>query len=385
MTNANIKQQYRILNITEDHSAISGGVATVVDQMVRRMRPFCDAIDIVCVRENPILAPSGVNLGKISPVWYGNAWGWSKALVNKLDEITSSVDKQIIHIHGIWAAPQWLGAKIAYDKGIPFIVTSHGMLEPWLWDKQGWKIKLKKRLYWKLMVYPVFHRANVIHAITPLERDHLRLLFPHQRIEVIPNVIDLVAIDSELGQIAFGPEPIILFLGRIEPKKGIDILLHAFVKAKLPLKWRVMIAGPTWSEDYQTALKKIIRQHGIESRVDFIGPIYGETKWTWLKRAWIVSVPSYSEVVGIVNLEAAACGTPTITTFETGLFDWGGSGGFLIHPDVDELSVALQKASSWTASERMDRGLQSRSFIETRYSWEVILSKWIDLYQSVLK
>jgi glycosyltransferase involved in cell wall biosynthesis len=118
--------------------------------------------------------------------------------------------------------------------------------------------------------------------------------------------------------------------------------------------------------------------------VEFIGPIFGEAKWKWIKRAWVVAVPSNTEVVGIVNLEAAACGTPTITTFETGLTRWGESGGMLIHPNVHELAVSLRQVSAWTDSERISRGKVSRRFIEQFFSWDVVLPQWLELYESVL-
>jgi glycosyltransferase involved in cell wall biosynthesis len=258
------------------------------------------------------------------------------------------------------------------------------MLLPWFWNSQGWKVRVKKQAYWNLVASPVFKNASVVHAITPLERDALHRFFPSQRIEVISNAIDLADLDAQIPSLDSSPEPIILFLGRIHPQKGIDILLRAFVEAKLPAKWRLVIAGPSGSPAYEEELHRLVQQSGTEGRVEFIGPIFGEAKWKWIKRAWVVAVPSNTEVVGIVNLEAAACGTPTITTFETGLTRWGESGGLLIHPDVHELADSLRQVSAWTDSERISRGEVSRRFIEQFFSWDVILPQWLDLYESVL-
>lgn len=212
----------------------------------------------------------------------------------------------------------------------------------------------------------------------------MRPLFPNCRIEVIPHAIDVLAIDREAGSLAANPEPLIVFLGRIHPSKGIEILLDGFARAGLPSNWRLVIAGPQWSPAYANAMRNRITRLGISARVEFLGPIFGSQKWHLLKRAWVVTVPSQSEVMAMVNLEAAACGTPTITTPETGLLGWEEGGGMLISRQADEMVKALKQASSWTIAERMSRGSASRRMIEKKYSWEVVLPLWKACYESVL-
>ncbi|PYS66760.1 MAG: hypothetical protein DMF69_25155 [Acidobacteria bacterium] len=99
----------------------------------------------------------------------------------------------------------------------------------------------------------------------------------------------------------------------------------------------------------------------------------------------VVAVPSLSEVVGLVNLEAAACGTPTITTFETGLHDWGDAGGILIHPDAEQLADALMVMANLTDERYRARSLAARRLVEQRYSWDVVSQRWRDLYTTLLR
>jgi glycosyltransferase involved in cell wall biosynthesis len=200
---------------------------------------------------------------------------------------------------------------------------------------------------------------------------------------VIPNAIDL---DEYPGE-GLGREErqrLILFLGRVEPKKGVDILLRAFAMANLSRDWRVAIIGPVWSPAYQEELERIVAENGLGDRVSFLGPVFGEEKRSWLRRAWIMVAPSHSEVVGLVNLEAAALQTPSITTHETGLFDWESGGGLLIHPEVDQLCFALERVCAWSESERAERGMASRRLVSERYSWNAVLPKWISLYESLV-
>ena len=93
--------------------------------------------------------------------------------------------------------------------------------------------------------------------------------------------------------------------------------------------------------------------------------------------------PSHSEVVGLVNLEAADSFLPSITTYQTGLSDWTEGGGLLITPDVLQLSNALTEASCWSTEEQFDRGVASRSLVEQRYSWNHVMPLWENLYSQI--
>lgn len=373
-------QSFKLLCVSEDHSAIAGGAPAVVDQLTRRIAASGYSVDLLFVRSNSMPVGEGVRAIQILPAGLGRVWGWSPELrvrIARLIQATSPV----VHLHGIWAAPQYLAARVAGKLGAPFLVSAHGMLEPWLWTQQGWKVRVKKELYWKLFAHPAYASARVIHAITPMERDHLRALIPSSRIEVIPNAIDLEEYPETAE--ADGRERLILFVGRIEPKKGVDILLRAFAAARLDREWRVVIIGPVWSPSYQLELERIVAQAGLQERVSFLGPVFGKTKLDWIKKAWVLAVPSHSEVIGLVNLEAAACRTPTITTHETGLHDWETGGGLLVHPEVEGLKAALEYSCSWGDSEHQERGVAIRALVSLRYSWKAVLPQWISLYQAI--
>ncbi len=132
------------------------------------------------------------------------------------------------------------------------------------------------------------------------------------------------------------PEKLIVFLGRLHPKKGVDLLIEAFKQAEFEYDWQLVIAGPDFNQTYARELRQLVVDLDLVDQVDFIGPVYGDKKYALLAKAWMVVVPSYSEVVALVNLEAAALQTPTITTTDTGLDDWAEGGGVLINADVDQ-------------------------------------------------
>ena len=372
----------RVTHVARSLSVLDGGVSAVVRQLSEKLAHCGIPVQIVHATGDPGELPAGVEVFTFPPTGLGRVWSWAPGLRESIAQLAAppGSNQPIFHIHGVWAAPQYIAARAAYSAGVSVVVTAHGALEPWLWDEQGWRIRAKKRAYWAALGYPALRKASVIHAITALEREHLSRLFPGQRIEIIPNAVDLN--DFPICD-QHERDKTILFLGRIEPKKGVDLLLRAFALAGIGREWSIDVVGPVWSKTYQSGLQAIVGEFGLEQRVRFHGALFGEKKQKLMRAAWVMAVPSHSEVAGLVNLEAAAMCLPTITTLQTGLHDWERGGGMLIEPNVDSLRRALEKACSWSVQEQRQRGAASRHLIEERYCWEVVLPMWIQLYDSL--
>jgi glycosyltransferase involved in cell wall biosynthesis len=293
----------------------------------------------------------------------------------------------ILHLHGVWKAPQWQAARAAARNGVPALLSPHGMLNPWLWQ-DGRLRRVKKLTYWQTMAYPAFRHLPLIHAVSPLERDNLAPQFPGQRLEVIPNAIDLKEVDA-LDGIEDSPDPLwdrpyLLFLGRLHVSKAVDLLITAFAQASKGRAFRLVIVGPDSTPGFTARLKAQVRALGLEEQVSFLGPVFGAKKWQIVRHAWALCNPSHSEGLPMVNLEGAAVRVPVVTTHETGLYDWEEGGGLLVHPRVEEMAWALSQALDWSESERHERGRALRHLVERRYSWEAVGPQWLELYASLL-
>ncbi len=361
---------------------MGGGVPAVVRQLSEHLSYGGVRVRVAHATGDPGELPAGVQVFTYTPSGLGRPWSWGRGLRHGVENLAAAADgvSPIFHVHGVWSAPQYFAAGAAHKTGVPLVLTAHGMLEPWLWDQQGWRIRTKKRAYWSTLARAAFSRASVVHAITPLEREHLARLFPKSRIEVIPNAIDVNGADRCSQE---ERAKTILFLGRIDPKKGVDLLLRAFARANIGKEWSVDVVGPVWSQVYSSRLHAIVDGYGLGERVRFRGPQFGEEKRKLIDTAWVLAVPSFSEAVGLVNLEAAARCLPTITTYQTGLDDWESGGGLLVEPNIDALGQALEKACSWSTQEQRDRGAASRRLVQQRYSWETVLPLWRELYSSL--
>jgi glycosyltransferase involved in cell wall biosynthesis len=242
---------------------------------------------------------------------------------------------------------------------------------------------LKKAAYWKAFAYPAFRHAAVVHALTDSERDILREgFFESQRIEVIPNSVDVHEAERRTQRRAVETtRPYFLFLGRLHPVKGLELLIEAFDRlSDSPELW---IGGATTDPSYDSALREQAARSDRSSGIRFLGNVDGEIKWGLLKGAWCLCAPSYSEGLSMSALEALACGTPVITTRAAGLADAERGGGLLVEPTMEAIEEALRRASGWSVEERNRRGAQARALALDTYAPAVVGPKYVSMYQSL--
>lgn len=279
----------------------------------------------------------------------------------------------IVHINGIWSPQNWGFQKKAQELGIKVILTPHGMLEPWIMAQNPWKKKLGLFLYQKKAI----QRAECIHATAQMESDNIRALGFKNPIYIIPNGIDI----SDVKEIKthYGTRKMV-FLSRIHPKKGIELLLEAWRNINTG-GWSLEIAG-NGDENYIANLKQ--SAHDI-SNVHFVGPKYGDFKWKFLQSADVMILSTYSENFGIVVAEALAVGIPVITTQGTPWEDLEiYQCGWWIELSVTNLEGIIAKVTHKSVDELKSMGIQGRNLIREKYEIKAITNKIIELYQKVL-
>ena len=301
------------------------------------------------------------------------SWGYAPQLDQFISSKTNEID--IFHLHGVFMHAQYSSYKHALKKNIPHVVTPHGMLEPWhLNDK-----KLKKAIYRMLILDSILKKSNILHAITPIEKENLFQLTHHKNIVEIPNFIHYTDFPENLS---YEPtEDYLLFLSRLHPKKGLDILVKSMAKID-DKKIKLKIVGT--QNSYSDSVKKLAKEIGVEKRIEFVGSVYGSEKFALFANAKAFVAPSYSEAIGMVNLEAAVCNTPVITSYYTGINpNWNNNGGIMIQPNIEELTKALNEALSWSDNERIDRGKKLSHYVIENYSWEKKGNLWNQLYDSM--
>jgi len=295
----------------------------------------------------------------------------------------------LMHIHGVWLYPQYIAAKIALKKKVPYIITTHGMLSPWHLKRKWWKLYP----YLRLIEHRNLKDANCIHALTENEKNYLKQLIPSlKRIEVIPNGIDpkiLSDTPDVNGLLEKFPQirgrSIILFLGRLYFVKSIQELIEAWAQiAEKEKEHILLIVGPD-QVGLQTKLMKRIKQKKIEDRVIFTGFLTGRLKLAAYHLAKIFVSPSKTEVIGLTNLEAMWMKIPILITKETGLRDIEqyGAGKFTL-PTVESIAENLDKMMKMPDDELKQMGEQGRKMVEEKYILEKTVPQMKELYRSVL-
>jgi glycosyltransferase involved in cell wall biosynthesis len=278
------------------------------------------------------------------------------------EAVSGCVD--IIHNHGLWMMPN-VYPGLACRRGHRILVISpHGMLSRWaLGNSAG-----RKRVFWHLFQARALHSASGFHATAESEYEDIRQLGFRQPVCIIPNGIDLPPLAEKLDS----GRRLLLFLGRLHPSKGVDILLRAWqaVEDRFP-EWELHVAGPGKSS-YIAKMQAFAKQLHLK-RVVFRGPLYGEEKWRAYQAASLFVLPSHTENFGMTVAESLAAATPVIVSKGA---PWGSlekqGAGWWIDIGVDPLVACLEQTLALPATRLAEMGLAGRAWMEREYSWDRI-------------
>lgn len=317
--------------------------------------------------------PSGARLWLSRGRWAG-----------RLEEYVRLAD--IVHIHGLWQAHTALTASLCRRLGRPYVVSAHGMLEPWALS-QG---RVKKRVYYRLIESRHLRHASCLRALTEAEVQDYRRLGLNNRCAIVPNGIDIPGSSHAAQFLDAYPElrqkRIVLFLGRIHPKKGLDILFQSWnrIAARHPEAYLV-VAGPD-EAGLCGQLLAGLTDPSARQRAVFPGVLRGPLKSAALAAADVFVLPSYSEGFSVAILEAMAAGRPVLISAPCHFPEAATLGcGWEINPTADELDKALNEALSAPAETLRAMGEAGRHLVAERYSWEAVAGRAVSMLDECLQ
>jgi glycosyltransferase involved in cell wall biosynthesis len=296
-----------------------------------------------------------------------------------LGEFTSALneilDVNIIHDNGIWLPSSIAVYRYARRMGLPLVISTHGMLEPWALN-QKW---LKKKIAWYLYQKRALSYASVIHATAIAEAEQCRELGFDQPIAVIPNGVEF---PGSLPEKQANDKKIILCVSRMHPKKGLADLLSAWAKFRAE-KWQLVIAGPD-ENGYRAELENQVVAMNIQS-VTFTGNLSDVEKWQAYANADLFVLPTHGENFGVVVAEAMAAGLPVITTVGA---PWklleDENCGWWVDIGVDPLQATLRQAMALSDTQRQEMGQRGKEICYERYSWNKIALEMNRVYEYLL-
>ncbi len=327
-------------------------------------------------------------------------WQYSWVMHRALAE--NAADFDLIHITSVFLAASTLGAYYAKKFNKPYIISPRGSLMKEPLEK---KSSLKKKIYISLIEKRNLANASGIHFTVEAEKEeYLRANLPLKKAIIIPNGLDPREFQPhETGsrRIDFRKKfnipidkKIILFLSRLNWKKGLDTLIPAFAEVikKEPKAILVLVGGD--DEEYGKNIKKMAKsfglinetKQGLNDKIIFTGMLLGKNKIAAYQESDVFVLPSYSENFGIVVIEAMYFGLPVVITKNVGIassVEKAGA-GIIINKDEKQLSeMILTILNNPDLAKRM--GENGKRLVETEFSWQNITEEFIKEYDKIIK
>jgi glycosyltransferase involved in cell wall biosynthesis len=287
----------------------------------------------------------------------------------------------VLHGHGLYVGPNFIFGREARRQQKALVYHVHGMFEPYILRRSRWK---KRLVHW-FFEDANFRTVRLWRALTSKEADQIRSCGIKGPVVVVPNGIHLeeYRVPSPPPEIIETPlipklkktSSWLLFLGRIHPKKGLDLLITAWARLqeKHP-NWQLIIAGPD-EQNHREAIRKLSTALGVQDRVLFTGPVTGAAKQTLLQSGDLFVLPSYSEGFPMGLLEALASRVPVVATRACNFSEISPAGaGWECDATVESLERALSEGLGASESERSERGQRGRELIERHYTWHKVVS-----------
>jgi glycosyltransferase involved in cell wall biosynthesis len=322
----------------------------------------------------------------IFPAQWGNSFKYSRSLAVWLNTNVNSFD--LVHIHAVFNHACIAAARACRKYSVPYIVRPLGTLDPWSMKQKS----LKKSLFWQVAAKRMMRDAAAVHYTAKAEKEATEQSLGLNHGRVVPLGIDAELFVTPLNQENFAanfPElvmqPYVLVLSRLHPKKGLDILLDAFlslVKEPEFAEWRLVLAGEG-PVDFVSLLKEKVRAEGASAVVFFPGWLQGERKNGVLRYSCLLALPSYQENFGLCLMEAMACGIPVLVSPHVNLaaeIEAAGS-GWIAAVDKDAIKAALAEALG-NEAERSTRGRAGKT-LSLNFTWDKVAADLKTLYASI--
>ena len=318
----------RLLRSIHSLNPAGGGPVEHIRRISPVLRELGHMAEILCLDgpDVPWLEDFPITVHALGLSWGG--YGYTRRLYSWLRLNHHRYDAVIVH--GLWQYNGFGVWRALNGAGTPYYIYPHGMLDPWF--KRTYPIKhLKKRLYWKLAEYRLLRDARAVLFTCEEEQRLARLSFhPYCCRERVVNYGTAAPPENfqehKTGFFQKFPQltgkKILLFLGRIHPKKGVDLLIRAFgdliTDERKPKtdegNLHLVIAGPCADPAYLESLKRMGKSNGpaAEDGITWTGLLQGDLKWGAIATADTFILPSHQENFGIAVAEALATGTPVL-------------------------------------------------------------------------
>jgi glycosyltransferase involved in cell wall biosynthesis len=384
----------RILHVIPSLAARDGGPAKAAVEMCRELLRHGEDVELYTTNVDgngyldvPLARPVAVRGVPVTyfPVLANNYFKISPQIALALKAAVRRFD--VVHINSLYQFPSTVAAYYCCRYGVPYIIRPHGTLDPFLFGRH----RPRKWLYEVLVERRNLRGAAAVHFTTAEELELASSLGLYFRGIVAPLGVDFEAAPDDWERLVNTTWPelagkeVVLFLSRINFKKGLDVLAQAFGRIRRERKdVQLVIAGPD-NEGYAAKVREWLKAEGCLSSVTFTGMVQGSLKAALLKQAQLFVLPSYTENFGIVVVEAMGAGLPVVISNKVNIWrevnDAGA--GVVVNTDPAQVAEVILKllADPTHGRELGERGYR---LAHEHFSWESAGRQLMELYQQVV-
>ncbi len=383
----------KILHVVPGIEAATGGPGRIAASLCNSISQMGFEIDIITTKDplqryKLIDTDAGKSNILFFERWKYETYAFSIPLKNWL---TTNIKKyDIVHIHSVFNYPTQIAAELAIKAKIPYVIAPHGMLEPWALAYRAWK----KRFFYDFAVKPALKKAQAIHVTSSPEATNIKSLEISKNLVLIPNGINGEEFNSLPNPEIFYQQfpslrgkKLIVFLARIDPKKGLDLLASAFTRVHelFPNSHLVIIGSTTTSDtQYLDSVKQYFIQKNCLNNITFTGMLTGQIKLSALAAATIYVSPSYSEGFSMSVLEGMASGLPCVITTGCNFPEAENAQAVrVVNINSDDIANALIWCLEHPEEAKM-LGDRARNFVLDNYTWYRAAENMIQLYSQLV-
>lgn len=316
------------------------------------------------------------------PVTRNRSWGFSPAFHRTLKELGPYAN--VLHVHSNWLYINLSAAGLALRHNVPLIISPQGALDPWCLRHHA----VRKFLYWHLVERRLMETASAIHVVSDFEHANVHVMNVHTPCHVIPNGASVPATMQNrqaARRLLNVPDDafVVLFLARLNPKKGLDLLLRAASEIPSSIPLHLLIAGGDGGSGYRQQLARMATPLEQLKRITWLGQVSGDVKTAAFAAANVYCLPSHAEGMPVSVLEAMAHGCPVLISDACHIPEVESAGaGFLIERSPEAIrSRILELARNPAACTEMSAN--ARTLVDTRFNWTRIGRDMLSLYSSL--
>lgn len=407
-------------NLLHTVSRNAGGLYESVRRLVQSLEEEDVGVTVFGVAdkhtETDVGLWSPIKIQVFKPVW-PESFGYSPSYLEEVENYAPN----LVHTHGIWLYPSMAARRYCLNSGARSMISAHGMLDPWALRNSHWKKAIAYFFYEQAHL----ENATCLRALCQSEAESIRGLGLKNSVAVIPNGIDLPQ------KLPDGPAPwagrgldgrkILLYLGRIHPKKGLPELIRAWASLSREMpsvlnEWVLVIAG--WDQGgHEVELKRLCNElslpfadirdaksddrqlptSSLSSQVSgfrfsaaspsvlFLGPQFHEAKATTYHHSDAFILPSHSEGLPMVVLEAWAHRLPVLITPECNIPEGNEAGAAIrIATTTREIAEGLRQLFAMSAADRDGMAEKGRGLIVSKFNWRSIAKEMKKVYEWLL-